>query len=89
MMKCVSCNGTLRNTEVSCFLCGTAVPKDKSAVTLRDRCRSFIKFMFIFCSILTVASLFTDYTPSFIKCFVATLILALVKNSADQMAESR
>jgi hypothetical protein len=89
MSKCESCHGSIRKGETACFLCGTAVPPERAAVTLKDRFRIGVKFAFIGSGILTVASLFTDYAPPFIKCFLATLILLLVKNSADQMSESQ
>jgi hypothetical protein len=37
--------------------------------------------------VMTIASIFTDFTPSFTKCSVATLILGLTKSSAEQMAQ--
>lgn len=79
----------MKNSETSCFICGTPVKPEKNIVTVKDRFRSAVKYAFFFSGILTVASLFTDYAPPFIKCFLATLILLLVKNSADQMTESR
>ena len=87
MMKCQSCHGTLKNGETECFICGTAVPPEREVVTLRDRFRSLVKYAFFFSCILTVASLFTDYVPPFLKCAISTGLLLLVKNSADQMAE--
>jgi hypothetical protein len=89
MMRCESCHGTLKRDETKCFICGTAVPPEKNAVTLRDRFRVLVRYAFFFSSILTVASLFTDYAPPFIKCVLATVILLLVKNSADQMRETQ
>jgi hypothetical protein len=35
--------------------------------------------------VLTVASIFTSFTPSFTKCSVVTLILGLAKSSAQEM----
>jgi len=89
MQKCASCSGTLRNDETTCFICGTAVPPRVKKATLADRFRTFTKYAFIFSSVLTVASLFFSFTPSFTKCVVATLVLSLVKSSADQMSESQ
>lgn len=89
MMKCESCHGTIKKGETACFLCGTPVQLERNAVTMKDRFRTGVKYAFFLSGILTVASLFTDYAPPFIKCFLATLILLLVKNSADQMTETR
>jgi hypothetical protein len=47
------------------------------------------KVAMILCGLLTVASLFFEVTPSFAKCFAATIILALVNRSAEQMAEKQ
>jgi len=72
---------------MKCILCGTEVQEDKGKVTIQERICSGLKFAVIFCGLLTVASLFTDITPSFVKCSVATLILGLAKSSAEQMVE--
>jgi hypothetical protein len=89
MNKCVNCHGTLTATETTCIQCGMVpVPVDPP-VTWQQRFRGGVKVGFIFSAILTVASLFTDYTPSFTKCAVATVILFLVKSSADGMFESQ
>ena len=89
MIKCSSCNGTLLNDETTCFVCGTPVPQLKAKKPFVDRCRTLLKIAFIASGVLTLASLFTDYTPSFVKCLVTTVVLMLVKSSADQMAESK
>jgi hypothetical protein len=83
----VTCDGTLAKTELKCILCGTQVQENKDKVTIQERVCSGLKFAVIFSGILTVASLFTDFTPSFTKCSVATLILGLAKSSAEQMTE--
>src|ERR1017187_4984829 len=90
MMKCVNCNGSLQKDETTCYVCGTAVPVQTNQVTLRERFRSGVKIAFYGSAILTVASIFvSDYTPSFVKCLTSTIILLLVKSSADQMWENR
>jgi hypothetical protein len=90
MMKCANCNGSLRNDEAVCFVCGTAVPVVTNKVALRERFRTGVKLGFYGSAGLTVLSLFlSDYTPSFVKCLTSTVILLLVKSSADQMFENR
>ncbi len=89
MQRCVSCSGTLRNDETSCFICGTPVPPAVKKTTLADRFRTFTKVAFLLSSALTVASLFFSFTPSFTKCVVATLVLSLVNRSAEQMRQSQ
>jgi hypothetical protein len=78
----------LHKTEVKCFMCGTDVVKDTHKVPFQQRLCSGLKVAFICSSVLTVASLFFDATPSFTKCSVATLILGLAKSSAEQMGPS-
>jgi hypothetical protein len=85
--RCVTCDGSLHKTEMTCLMCGTNVVVNPNKVTIRQRFCSGLKVGVIFSAVLTVASLFTDFTPSFIKCSVATLILGLAKSSADQMVE--
>jgi hypothetical protein len=86
--KCAACHGTMQKEETKCFLCGTAVGPDRTKVTLQDRFSAAVKVALIISSLMTVASLFTDFTPSFTKCMVATVVLGLVKNSAQQMKEN-
>ena len=82
--------GETERTDITkCFMCGTNVGPDKSQVTYQQRFCSFVKFALIFSSILTVASIFTNFVPSFTKCMVATMILGLVNNSAQQMWQNR
>ena len=86
--KCAACHGTMQKDEARCFLCGTAVGPDPSKVTLQQRFAMVVKVALIISALMTVASIFTDFTPSFIKCAVATVVLGLVKNSAQQMKEN-
>ena len=85
--RCVTCDGTLTKTEMKCLMCGTDVKEDKNQVTIQERVCSGLKVAVIFSGVLTVASLFLDFTPSFAKCSAATLILGLAKSSAEQMVE--
>jgi hypothetical protein len=88
--KCVTCHGTMHKEEKRCFLCGTNVAPDPNQVTLRQRFSSGVKGALIVSVVMTIASIFTDnYTPSFMKCMILTVILGLVKNSANQMALNR
>ena len=87
MTKCTSCSGSIREGETVCFLCDTPVPPSKMKVTAAERFQTVIKITFIVSAIMTVASLFFDFTPSFTKCMVATMILGLVKSSGDQMIQ--
>ena len=89
MTKCLTCQATLQKHETKCFLCGTEVVPDTKKLTLLERFNSGAKVALIVSSLLTVASLFTNVAPPFIKCMVATVILYLVKSSAQQMWDNR
>jgi hypothetical protein len=80
----------MHKTETRCFMCGSAVAPDPSKVTLRERFYGGVKVALIVSSVMTVASIFVNnYTPSFTKCMVLTVVLGLVKNSASQMSANR
>jgi len=85
--KCLACHGILKKEETVCFLCGTEVPKDPGKVGIQQRLYTGIKICLWICSGFTIASIFTHYTPSFLKCGVATAVLGLAKNSMREMWE--
>jgi hypothetical protein len=66
-------------------MCGTEVVEDPHKVTPQQRICSGLKIAVIMSSVLTTASIFFDFTPSFLKCGVVTLILTLAKSSAEEM----
>jgi hypothetical protein len=59
--------------------------KSKREINL-GRARTALTILFLFCLGLTIASLFTDFGPSFYKCAAATVILHFVRTSAVEMA---
>lgn len=65
--------------------CGAAVGEDPNKVTIQERISGWLKIAVIISSAITVSSIFLDFTPSFVKCSVTTLILGLAKSSADEM----
>ncbi len=83
--KCAMCHGTMRKQETKCFLCGAELPPDPNKKTLQERFATVVKGAMIFSAVLTVASLFTSFTPSFVKCSIITVVLGLVMKSAEQM----
>ena len=87
MEHCLQCNSTLAPQEKECFTCGSAVPEKNPKTAFSDRFQTAVKVLFIVSAITTAVSLFTDM--SFFKCFAATVVLFLVKNSADHMCESK
>lgn len=87
MEHCLQCNSTLMPQEKECFTCGSAVPEKNSKPAFSERFQTVVKVLFIGSAIMTAASLFMDI--SFLKCFAATVVLFLVKNSADNMCEAK
>lgn len=87
MEHCLQCNSTLTPDEKECFTCGSAVPEKNPKPAFSERFQTVVKFLFIGSAIMTAVSLFTDL--SFLKCFAATAVLFLVKNSADNMCEAK
>lgn len=79
----------MQKDETRCFLCGSEVAPDRSKVTLQQRFSSVVKVALVLAFVMTVASLFTDWVPSFTKCITATLVLGLVQKSATQMNANR
>jgi hypothetical protein len=83
--RCRQCEGTLHKSEVQCLQCGAPVGGDPNKVSIQERICGWLKIAVILSCVLTAASIFLDFTPSFTKCSVTTLILGLAKSSADEM----
>ena len=47
-----------------------------------------VTVLFILSAALTVVALFTSYVGSFITCLATTIVLLMVKKSADEMSSS-
>lgn len=89
LTRCLDCNATLTKAETLCFTCGAAVPRELPGSILGRRFTKLITYSFFGSAVLTLVSLFVDFTPSFTKCLATTLVLLLVKSSADQMVEKK
>jgi hypothetical protein len=90
MTHCESCNGLLRNDEVKCYRCDAPViPRFTTKVSANDRFRTGLKIAFILSALMTAAHLFVSFNPSFTVCLVVTIVLMLVKSSADQMSHNK
>jgi hypothetical protein len=89
MNRCLQCNSTLTPDEKVCFTCETPVPLAVPKQDVHVYFRRVVNGLFILFAIMTVFSPFTDAVPSFMKCASGLVILVLVRNSADQMAQSR
>ena len=89
MDRCRDCNSTIKNDETVCWACGSVCHAHKPPSGLGKGFAGLINVAFLLSAAFTVASLFFDATPPFSKCITATLILLLVKSSADQMREKK
>jgi hypothetical protein len=89
MEKCRDCNSILKKEETVCYACGSSVHRKDEALQFSDYLTKTVSFMLYFSGVLTVASLFLSFTPPFAKCGIATLILGIVKSSANQMVERK
>ncbi len=89
MDKCLDCNATLTKDETVCFMCGAAVRSKDEGPGIAGSLVRIINVLLIVSGLLTLASLFFSFTPPFLKCAFATMILGIVKSSANQMWERK
>ena len=89
MQRCKQCESTLAKTDVACINCGEPVAPVKPKSNLRRHFGKIVTGLFILSAALTVVALFTNYVGSFITCLAVTIVLLMVKKSADEMATSR
>ncbi|MGH9557664.1 MAG: hypothetical protein ACRD30_00385 [Bryobacteraceae bacterium] len=87
MDRCRECNSTLQKSEITCWACGAAVRRKEPGSSPAARIATVAKCLFFPSAILTVASMFIHNTPPFPTCLVLTVVLLLVKSSANQMLE--
>jgi len=87
--RCLDCNSTIKDDEKSCWSCGTVVERKDAASGLGVGFAKFINFFFILSLVVTVASMFTDMMPPFMRCATVSLVLFLVRSSAGQMADKQ
>jgi hypothetical protein len=85
MNRCASCNGIMKHGEKSCYVCGVRGAKQTAGPSMRARWAAFVSVAFFASLALTVASLLvSDYTPPFIACITATVVLLFLKRASDQ-----
>ena len=90
MDKCRDCNSTLKTGELECYNCGASVILRETRQTVfGKRFASFLTVAFFASALLTLASLFVDFTPPFMRCLMLTLILLLIRSSAVQMMDKK
>ena len=88
MQRCKQCESPLAKTDVSCVHCGELVNPVKPKADLRGRFGKVVTVLFILSAVLTLVALFTNYVGSFITCLAVTIVLLMVKKSADEMSSS-
>ena len=78
----------MAKTDVSCINCGELVNVVVPKTHLKKRFGKVVTVLFILSAALTVVALFTSYVGSFMTCLGATIVLLMVKKSADEMSSS-
>jgi len=78
----------LAKTDVSCINCGELIHVTAPKSNLKKRFGKVVTVLFIMSSALTLVALCTSYVGSFMTCLGATIVLLMVKKSADEMSSS-
>jgi hypothetical protein len=86
--KCLDCNATMKAEETTCWACGSVIKTQDLPMGL-SRFVTFINVFFLVSLVATLASIFTDMMPPFMRCAAVTAVLFLVKSSAKQMLDKR
>lgn len=87
MTRCMTCNGILKPGEKSCYGCGERAPKQAGGPGIRSGFEALLSVAFLGSVLLTAGSLvLSDYTPPFIGCLTASIVLLILKRSSDQLA---
>ena len=89
MQRCKQCDSPVAKIDVTCVNCGDLVNEVKSKTNLRPHFGKLVTILFIISAALTVVALFTSYVGSFITCLAVTIVLLMVKKSADEMSSSQ
>jgi hypothetical protein len=89
MQRCKQCESPLAKTDAACVHCGQLVEPPKSKPDFRKKFGKLVTVLFILSAALTVVALFTNYVGSFITLLGATIVLLMVKKSADEMSSSQ
>ena len=89
MQRFKQCDSPLAKIDVNCINCGELVNVVKSTSNFKQRFGTLVTILFIISAALTVVALFTNYVGSFITCLAVTIVLLMVKKSADEMSSSQ
>jgi len=88
MQRCKQCDSPLAKSDLACINCGEAIKPVKTKPDFRKKFGKLVTVLFILSAALTVVALFTSYVGSFITLLAATIVLLMVKKSADEMSSS-
>jgi hypothetical protein len=90
MEKCRACNSSIKTGELACYSCGTPVKEQETSQTIfGKRFAMFLNVAFGASALLTLVSIFVDFTPPFMRCLALTFILLLIRSSAVQMMDKK
>jgi hypothetical protein len=90
MEKCRECNSTVKTGEVHCYACGALLKARETGQTVfGKRFATFLTIAFGASALLTLASIFVDFTPPFMRCLMLTFILLVIRSSAVQMMDKK
>jgi uncharacterized membrane protein len=80
----------MRRDETVCYSCNAPARVNNPKKGLPQYFSLVVNILLIFMVVMTLGSiLMSDYFPSFTRCIAVVCILALVKKTADSMAEYR
>ncbi|MEP7353850.1 MAG: hypothetical protein ABI824_11510 [Acidobacteriota bacterium] len=76
----------MTSKEMECLACGTAIPPPSRKGAIFGYVRMITGCAEIVFAVLTIASLFISWGPSFIVCACATVTLELLKRSIHEVS---
>jgi hypothetical protein len=85
MQRCSECEASMTPQETECLACGASIKPKENKSDLKHRFRTAVKVFLFISAGITAVSLFTPWGPPFMTCIAVTLVLLLVKSSADEM----
>jgi uncharacterized membrane protein len=88
MERCKQCESPIAKGDVNCVNCGELVKTVERKTNFRQHFGKIVTALFILSALLSVVALFTNYVGSFITCLAVTIVLLMVKKSADEMSSS-
>ena len=89
MQRCKQCDAPVAKSDVNCLTCGDLVNAVKTKTDFRQHFGKLVTVMFVISAALTLIALFTNYVGSFVTCLAVTIVLLMVKKSADEMSSSQ